>query len=128
MPEIVVLSSKDELFDTLKHKLDERFTKDEISVISRNKLHIDSVDSTGMKVQSTSGTFSDRVARLLTGEDGEEAVLQHYDLSETERQILKRELLDGKIVVLAGKHKYSRKEFKEEYEEHKDKYDKEYEI
>lgn len=63
MPEIVVLSSKDELFDTLKHKLDEGFTKDEISVISRNKLHIDSVDSTDMKVQSTSGTFSDRVAR-----------------------------------------------------------------
>lgn len=126
MTDVIILTSQDELFDTLKHKLDEGYKKDEISVISKNKLHIDSVESTDMKVQSTSGTFSDRVARLLTGEDGEDAVLAHYDLTDTERQVCKREILNGNIVVLAGKHKHSRKEFKKEYDAKKP--EKEYEI
>ncbi|WP_412519075.1 general stress protein [Staphylococcus simulans] len=132
MANITVLTSQDEIFDTLKQKLDEGYNKDEISVISKNKLNLGSVSSTDMTVQSTSGTFSDRVARLLTGEDGEEAVLLQYDLSDTERQILKRELINGNIVVLADKsdfrHDSDRQEFKDEYEEKKDKHDKEYEI
>lgn len=132
MANITVLTSQDEIFDTLKQKLDEGYNKDEISVISKNKLNLGSVSSTDMTVQSTSGTFSDRVARLLTGEDGEEAVLLQYDLSDTERQILKRELINGHIVVLADKndfrHDSDRQEFKDGYEEKKDKHDKEYEI
>ncbi|MDY5059685.1 general stress protein [Staphylococcus simulans] len=128
MANITVLTSQDEIFDTLKRRLDEGYTKDEISVISKNKLNLGSVASTDMTVQSTSGTFSDRIARLLTGEDGEQAVLLQYDLSDTERQILKRELLNGNIVVLADKHDISRKEFKDEHEAKKDKHDKEYEI
>ncbi|CAL26961.1 general stress protein [Staphylococcus carnosus] len=126
MADILILTSQDEIFDALKRKLDEGYTKDELSVISKNKLHIDSVESTDMKVQSTSGTFSDRVARLLTGEDGEEAVLAHYDLTETERKVCKREILNGNIIILAGKHPHSRKEFKKEFDEKKP--EKEYEI
>lgn len=33
---------------------------------------------------ATSGSFSDRMSRLLTGEDGEEAVLSRYNLTEDE--------------------------------------------
>ena len=68
-------------------------------------------------MQSTSGTFSDRVARLLTGEDGEAAVLGHYDLTDTEKQVCKREILNGNIVILADKYAHSRKEFKSEHDE-----------
>ncbi|MHD0398727.1 general stress protein [Staphylococcus simulans] len=128
MADITVLTSQEEIFDTIKQKLDEGYTKDEISVISKNKLNLGSIESTDMTVQSTSGTFSDRITRLLTGEDGEQAVLLQYDLSDTERQILKRELLNGNIVILADKHEFSRKEFKNEYENKEDKHDKEYEI
>ncbi|AYU54054.1 general stress protein [Staphylococcus debuckii] len=126
MADILILTSQDEIFDALKRKLDEGYTKEELSVISKNKLHIGSVESTDVKVQSTSGTFSDRVARLLTGEDGEAAVLGHYDLTDTEKQVCKREILNGNIVILADKYAHSRKEFKSEHDEKKP--EKEYEI
>ena len=45
---------------------------------------------------ATSGSFSDRMSKLLTGEDGEEAVLARYELSEEQTEKYK-DILDGKF-------------------------------
>ena len=52
---------------------------------------------------ATSGSFSDRMSRLLTGEDGEEAVLSRYNLTEEQLEEHKQDILDNKLLLVANR-------------------------
>ena len=62
---------------------------------------------------ATSGSFSDRMSRLLTGEDGEEAVLSRYNLTEDELESHKNEILNDKLLLVANRDRSSHDEVEE---------------
>ena len=84
MAEITVVNDKDELYKVINQKKSEGYLETELAVISRSKLHLDDLHNSQISLMATSGSFSDRMSRLLTGEDGEEAVLSRYNLSDKE--------------------------------------------
>ena len=51
--------------------------------------------------------FSDRMSRLLTGEDGEEAVLSRYNLTEDELES-QNDILNDKLLLVANRDRSSR--------------------
>ena len=53
------------------------------------------------------------MSKLLTGEDGEEAVLARYELSEEQTEKYKKIFLDGKFLVIANKDNSSHDEVEE---------------
>ena len=59
---------------------------------------------------ATSGSFSDRMSRLLTGEDGEETVLSRYDLTDNELEGYKQDILNDKMLVVANSDRSSHDE------------------
>ena len=59
---------------------------------------------------ATSGSFSDRMSRLLTGEDGEEAVLSRYNLTEEQLEEHKQDILDNKLLLVANRDNSSHDE------------------
>ena len=62
---------------------------------------------------ATSGSFSDRMSRLLTGEDGEEAVLSRYNLTEDELESHKNDILNDKLLLVANRDRSSHDEVEE---------------
>lgn len=50
------------------------------------------------------------MSRLLTGEDGEEAVLNNFKLSDNQAEQYKKDVLDGKFLVIARKDASSHNE------------------
>lgn len=103
MSDFTVVQSKEEILNTIEQKLSEGFKASELSVLSKSKLHIDELHDSEVNLTSTSGTFSDKMAKLLTGEDGEEIVLSYYHISDEEKTRYKDAILDGKYVVVAKK-------------------------
>ncbi|OLN17011.1 hypothetical protein BUE67_14640, partial [Corynebacterium diphtheriae] len=67
-------------------------------------------DNSQVTLIATSGSFSDRMSRLLTGEDGEEAVLNNFKLSDNQAEQYKKDMLDGKFLVIARKDASSHNE------------------
>ncbi len=57
--------------------------------------------------------FSDRMTKLLTGEDGEHAVLSRYNLAPDELEKYKQLILDDKMLVVAVRDKSSHQEVHE---------------
>lgn len=84
MAEITVVNDKSELYNVINQKKSEGYLETELAVISKSKLHLDDLHNSQISMIATSGSFSDRMSRLLTGEDGEEAVLSRYNLTEDE--------------------------------------------
>ena len=58
-------------------------------VVSKSKLHLDNLHDSQV-TYLLRGSFSDRMSKLLTGEDGEEAVLARYELSEEQTENFKK--------------------------------------
>ncbi|MGW7976823.1 hypothetical protein BU116_06590 [Staphylococcus xylosus] len=110
MSEFTIIQKSEELIDAVKNKIAEGYNESEISVISKSKLHIDELHDSEVNLTATSGSFSDKMAKMLTGEDGEEAVLAHYKLSDAEMERYKKEILDGHYLVVATKDESSHEE------------------
>ena len=110
MSEFTIIQKSEELIDAVKNKIAEGYKESEISVISKTKLHIDELHDSEVNLTATSGSFSDKMAKMLTGEDGEEAVLAYYKLSDAEMERYKKEILDGNYLVVATKDESSHEE------------------
>lgn len=110
MSEFTIIQKSEELIDAVKNKIAEGYKESEISVISKTKLHIDELHDSEVNLTATSGSFSDKMAKVLTGEDGEEVVLAYYKLSDAEMERYKKEILDGNYLVVATKDESSHEE------------------
>lgn len=113
MAEITVVKDKSELYNVINQKKSEGYLESELAVISRSKLHLDDLHDSQISLIATSGTFSDRMSRLLIGEDGEQAVLTRYDLNDEEIENHKQDILDNKILVVARRDRSSHNEVEE---------------
>ena len=113
MAEITVVKDKSELYNVINQKNSEGYLESELAVISRSKLHLDDLHDSQISLIVTSGSFSDRMSRLLIGEDGEQAVLTRYDLTDEEIENHKQDILDNKILVVARRDRSSHNEVEE---------------
>lgn len=113
MAEITVVKDKSELYNVINQKKSEGYLESELAVISRSKLHLDDLHDSQISLIATSGSFSDRMSRLLIGEDGEQAVLTRYDLTDEEIENHKEDILDNKILVVARRDRSSHNEVEE---------------
>ena len=105
MPDITVIDNENQIYNVIEKKKAEGYSENEIFVISKSKLH-----NSQVTLIATSGSFSDRMSRLLTGEDGEEAVLNNFKLSDNQAEQYKKDMLDGKFLVIARKDASSHNE------------------
>lgn len=113
MAEITVVKDKSELYNVINQKKSEGYLESELAVISRSKLHLDDLHDSQISLIATSGSFSDRMSRLLIGEDGEQAVLTRYYLTDEEIENHKQDILDNKILVVARRDRSSHNEVEE---------------
>ena len=113
MAEITVVENQSELYNVINQKKSEGYLESELAVISRSKLHLDDLHDSQISLIATSGSFSDRMSRLLIGEDGEQAVLTRYDLTDEEIENHKQDILDNKILVVARRDRSSHNEVEE---------------
>ena len=110
MEDLTVVNSKKEVLSTLNEKLSQGYKESELSVLSKEKLHFDELHDSEVNLTATSGSFSDRIARILTGEDGESMVLSYYDIPDDDKERYKQAILDGKYIVATKKDDTSHKE------------------
>lgn len=113
MAEITVVNDKSELYNVINQKKSEGYLETELAVISKSKLHLDDLHNSQISMIATSGSFSDRMSRLLTGEDGEEAVLSRYNLTEDELESHKNDILNYKLLLVANRDRSSHDEVEE---------------
>lgn len=113
MAEITVVKDKSELYNVINQKKSEGYLETELAVISKSKLHLDDLHNSQISMIATSGSFSDRMSRLLTGEDGEEAVLSRYNLTEDELESHKNDILNDKLLLVANRDRSSHDEVEE---------------
>ena len=113
MAEITVVKDKSELYNVINQKKSEGYLESELAVISRSKLHLDDLHDSQVSLIATSGSFSDRMSRLLIGENGEQAVLTRYDLTDEEIENHKQDILDNKILVVARRDRSFHNEVEE---------------
>ena len=113
MEEITVVNDKSELYNVINQKKSEGYLETELAVISKSKLHLDDLHNSQISMIATSGSFSDRMSRLLTGEDGEEAVLSRYNLTEDELESHKNDILNDKLLLVANRDRSSHDEVEE---------------
>lgn len=110
MADIIVVNNKSELYNVINQKKTEGYLETELAVISKSKLHLDDLHNSQISMIATSGSFSDRMSRLLTGEDGEEAVLSRYNLTEEQLEEHKQDILDNKLLLVANRDNSSHDE------------------
>ena len=113
MAKITVVNNQDELYKVINQKKSEGYLETELAVISKSKLHLDDLHNSQISMIATSGSFSDRMSRLLTGEDGEEAVLSRYNLTEDELESHKNDILNDKLLLVANRDRSSHDEVEE---------------
>ena len=113
MADFTVLDKQDEIYNVIEKKKAEGYSENELVVVSKSKLHLDDLHNSQITLIATSGSFSDRMSRLLTGEDGEEAVLTRFNLTEDRLEEYKQEVLKGKYLVVANKNNTSHNEVEE---------------
>ncbi|HEK6440056.1 general stress protein, partial [Staphylococcus aureus] len=107
MADITVVNDTGELYNVINQKKSEGYLESELTIISKSKLHLNDLHDSEISLISTSGTFSDRMTKLLTGEDGEHAVLSRYNLAPDELEKYKQLILDDKMLVVAVRDKSS---------------------
>ncbi|EHJ08895.1 hypothetical protein SS7213T_01848 [Staphylococcus simiae CCM 7213 = CCUG 51256] len=96
MAEVTVLNTIGELYNAINEKKAQGYSESEMSVITKNKLHLNDLHDSEISLIATSGSFSDRTSKLLTGEDGERAVLTRYNFNPDEIANYKQQILDKK--------------------------------
>ena len=113
MAEITVVNDKSELYIVINQKKSYGYFETELSGISISKLDLYDLHNSQISMIATSGSFSDRMSRLLTGEDGEEAVLSRYNLTEDELESHKNDILNDKLLLVANRDRSSHDEVEE---------------
>ena len=104
MADITVVNDTGELYNVINQKKSEGYLESELTIISKSKLHLNDLHDSEISLISTSGTFSDKMTKLLTGEDGEHAVLSRYNLAPDELEKYKQLILDDKMLVGVRDH------------------------
>lgn len=110
MTQFTIVNNTDELFNEIDKKRSEGYENYELTVLSHTKLKDERIHDSEISLIVTSGTFSDAMAKMLTGEDSEGAVLANYDLSEEEQERYKKEILNDKLILVASKDESNHKE------------------
>ncbi|MCU5746529.1 general stress protein [Staphylococcus sp. SQ8-PEA] len=110
MTEFKIVENTDELFNEIDKKHSEGYEDYELTVLSRTKLKDERIHDSEISLIVTSGTFSDAMAKMLTGEDSEQAVLANYHLSEEEEKRYKEAILDDKLILVASKDESNHRE------------------
>ncbi|MCY1585536.1 general stress protein [Staphylococcus pettenkoferi] len=110
MTQFTIVNNTDELFNEIDKKRSEGYENYELTVLSRTKLKDERIHDSEISLIVTSGTFSDAMAKMLTGEDSEGAMLANYDLSEEEQERYKKEILNDKLILVASKDESNHKE------------------
>lgn len=110
MTQFTIVDNTDELFKEIDKKRSEGYENYELTVLSRTKLKDERIHDSEISLIVTSGTFSDAMAKMLTGEDSEGTVLANYDLSEEEQERYKQEILNDKLILVASKDESNHKE------------------
>ena len=113
MADFTIIQSREEILPTIEKKLSEGYAESEISVISKTKLHFEELHDSEVNLTATSGSFSDKMAKILTGEVGEEVVLSYYDISDYDKERYKKEILDNNYLIIAAKDRSSHEEVQE---------------
>lgn len=103
MSQFTIVSSTDELLNEINNKKEQGYESYELRVVSKHKLHMDELTDSEISITVTSGTFSDTVSRVLTGEDAEEAIFCQYDLEDEEKEQYKQAILNGNYVLISGR-------------------------
>ena len=110
MADITVVNDTGELYNVINQKKSEGYLESELTIISKSKLHLNDLHDPEISLISTSGTFSDKMTKLLTGEDGEHAVLSRYNLAPDELEKYKQLILDDKMLVVGVRDHSSHQE------------------
>ena len=113
MAEITVVNDKSELYNVINQKKSEGYLETELAVISKSKLHLDDLHNSQISMIATSGSFSDRMSRLLTGVDGEVAVLSRFNLPSGDFESHKNDILNDKLLLVANRDRSSHDEVEE---------------
>ena len=116
MTNFTIVNNDYELYKVLEDKKAEGYLENELMVISKSKLHLDDLHNSQITLIATSGSFSDQMSKLLTGEDGEHAVLSRFHLNDEELEKYKSEILNNKMLVVAERDDSSHKEVDEHNE------------
>lgn len=111
MTKYEVTRSEDEAIKTVKSFLNGGYDENEIVVVSKEKLETDYFKDSEVQHTSTKGTFSDKFMSFFIGEDAEEAVLTRFDFSEEEKEDIKQDIRDKKIIVIGDKYDVQNGEF-----------------
>ncbi|BAS47092.1 hypothetical protein SSCHL_2312 [Staphylococcus schleiferi] len=96
-----VARTEDDAIQYVDLLLKEGLKESEIVVLSREKLKTDRFNDSQIQHKSTNGTVSDKFMRFFIGEDAEEAALSKYNFSENEREDLKQDIVNNKIIIIA---------------------------
>ncbi|MEX6342251.1 general stress protein [Staphylococcus arlettae] len=110
MTEFTVVDNAEALYQAIDGKRAEGYKDYELTVLSKSKLHLDELHDSEINLTSTGGTFSDKVAKIMTGEDTESVVLANYNLSDEASERYKKELMDNKFILVSAKDTSSHEE------------------
>ncbi|MEJ7542241.1 general stress protein [Staphylococcus intermedius] len=103
--------SEDEAVQFVDQLLKEGIEENQIVVLSKDKLNTDRFHDSQIQHKTTTGTISEKFMRFFIGEDGEEAALAKFDFTEKQKEDLKQDLLNNKIVVMVQDLKYKQDEY-----------------
>lgn len=110
MADITVVNDTGELYNVINQKKSEGYLESELTIISKSKLHLNDLHDLKSPLSQQIGTFSDKMTKLLTGEDGEHAVLSRYNLAPDELEKYKQLILDDKMLVVGVRDHSSHQE------------------
>ncbi|ARJ50955.1 general stress protein [Staphylococcus lutrae] len=119
-----VKRTEEEAIQYVDQLLNEGIPENEILILSKDKLKTDRFNHSQIQSKSTTGTVSDKFLRFFIGEDAEEAALAKYEFSEEEKEDLKQDITNNKIVVMVQKVKYDNKELTKYNSADQQKHDK----
>ncbi|EIA5780748.1 general stress protein [Staphylococcus pseudintermedius] len=109
-----VKRTEDEAVQYVDQLLKEGVKENQIVVLSKDKLNTDRFHDSQIQHKTTTGTISEKFMRFFIGEDGEEAALTKFGFSDEQKEDLKQDILNDKIVVMVQELKYGQ----DEYEKH----------
>ncbi|MCE4981301.1 DUF2382 domain-containing protein [Mammaliicoccus sciuri] len=99
MGKIEKFSSESDLLQRIDQLKEEGVGESDLQVISEDRLDVNSLDYTDVKVKNSRGSFSDKITALFSGESAEERVLSSLNVPEEELDRYKQELNNGKILL-----------------------------
>ncbi|MBI5975040.1 general stress protein [Staphylococcus canis] len=103
MTKFEVARNEEEAIKIVESFLRNGYNENEITVISREKLKTDRFNDSQIQHKSTNATISDKFMRFFIGEDAEEAVLTRYNFNDNDKEDLKQDISNNKIVIIGQK-------------------------